>query len=231
MVHLFAWIVSLFFGSAEASAVSTADLSLPPGGCPFGCIASPSGVVYAVQANDVVWLAKVLKAESGPRFVEKETAATGWALVQSYAARLDRHGVQFLTLAEWVTNYSAACSKRWATGGRSYHPRITPRADRCRAALFDDLPRVWRDVTVDLLRGLIPCRTRGLVHVLARGFEASAAPDLIGPYYATTTTEHPGGNAYYATAESIVWPYGAVRLVPASLSNRVILSLASLSPQ
>ncbi len=199
----------------------------PRADCPMGCVVSPHGSVYRVTARDVYWLAKVVKAESGPRFVEAESSATAWALIQGFASRRDKDPDDGMTLAGWATSYSAACSRAWATGGTRYSPRITPRADKCRAATFADLPAKWRDFAVDVVRGRIPCKSAGLVHVLARGFEDSARDYLIGPWYATTEDVHPGGNAYYWTPETRRWPSWAVRILPASLPHRTILALAA----
>jgi len=192
---------------------------LPPGHiCPWGCISGADGSVYEITRNDITWIAKVSKAESGPRFVRAESSATIWAIVQNfYRVNGRRHRDDKLSLATFIQNYSAACSAAWATGGaKAPHPRITPRADRYRAMSWDEIPRRWRRFAVSFICGEVPNDSPGRVHVLARGFEDSAARTLFGPWYATTETQHPGGNAYYWTKETLGWERDEVRIVPAT---------------
>lgn len=229
MIALLLAFVSLFFqpvfrppeDQGVPAAVAHAD-------CPLGCVVGPSDWVYKVTPEDVAWLAKVVKMESGPRFVDAESSATAWALIQGFALRKEKDP-DGQTLAKYVRGYSAACSWKWSSDGTHYSPRITPRADRCRATGFSDLPPYWRDFAVDVLRGLYPNRVPGYFHVLARGFESSARDNLIGPVYATTEEQHPGGNAYYATAETRGWGYHTVYVLPAYLPHRAILAVAAVA--
>lgn len=209
---LTAIILTFWFAFVFPDAVPAPD----PQRCDYGCIVAGE-YTYRMTRNDLEWLARTVRAESGPRFVEAESSATAWAFVQGlvvtqrHRARHDR-----ISLATYVQNYSAACSKRWATGGTRYSPRITPRADRCRARGWDDLPLTWRKFAIGFLDGDVSNESPGYYHVLARGFEEYAGEHLIGPYYATSETEHPGGNAYYRTQETKHWTALSVRVVPAT---------------
>jgi hypothetical protein len=191
---------------------------LPPGmTCPYGCIVASDGWAYQMERNDLTWMAKLAMVESGPRFVREEASATVWAVIQNFV-RVNRHRneVDRLRFGTFVQNYSAALSKRWSSQGTRHHARITPRADRYRPLTWLDLPKRWRQFAVEVVCARVSNRSPGYVHVLARGFEERAAPDLIGPWYATTEDVHPGGNAYYAVPESRGWGPDEVRIVPAT---------------
>lgn len=185
--------------------------------CRYGCILY-GGVGDARERYEVTWadiemLAKVVRFESGPRFVPEEASATAWALVQGWAVVNGRRSTKDrIALAAYVGGYSAACSRTWASGGTKYSARITPRADRCRRTTWDDLPKPWREFATSFFVAQVPNRTPGLYHVLARGFERWAGPKLIGPYYATTEDRHPGGNAYYRTIETAAWTEETIRI-------------------
>jgi hypothetical protein len=184
--------------------------------CPLGCVVMAlqdhGGERYQVTSTDVFWLAKVVYREAGPRFRGREAGATAWALVQSWARDRRRRGGHGFSLAGWVQRYSAGCSRDWATGGTRYSPRITPRADACRALRWDQIPDQWQDFVEDFFAGRVPNDWPGVVHVLARGFERFAADDLSEPIYASDAA---GGNAYYRTDDTADWPVGLVRIIPA----------------
>lgn len=221
-VMLFLWLVAGVFSTPIPPAVSPVSVAAPTPppalDCPYGCIRGGETWQYVLSRSDLTWLAKMAKAESGPRFVVAESSATVWAIIQNFYRVNRRRGtLGQLSLGTFIQNYSAACSKAWATGGsRGFHARITPRADLYRAMKWKDLPVRWRRFATDVFCGRVPNRSPGLVHVLARGFEDSAARELFGPWYATTIHEHPGGNAYYWTEETRTWGPDMVRIVPAA---------------
>jgi hypothetical protein len=185
--------------------------------CTYGCIVYADDVVYEITRQDVTTIALLAKAESGPRFVHEESAATVWAMVSRFAelnarrARDDR-----MSLTELMRSYSAVLASTWRSGGKRYHPRITPRADAYADLGWDDMPTIWRLFAVEFIEGQVANRMPCIVHVLARGFENHADEDLIGPYYATSEEQHPGGNAYYSTGETRWWSPWEVRIVPAA---------------
>lgn len=183
--------------------------------CPLGCIHVADQPRYVVGQDDVLWMAKVTMREAGPRLIHAEASATAWAIVQGWARERTRRGGHGPSLAWYAQRYSAACSADWATGGTKYSPRITPRADACRAMEWWEIPDRWQNFVRDFFLGLMPCRTPGAYHVLARGFERWAADDLIGPIYVTTEEEYAGGNAYYKTDDTASWDRDLVRIVPA----------------
>jgi hypothetical protein len=184
--------------------------------CAYGCIVTTEQV-YELTRDDVTAIALLAKAESGPRFVREESAATVWAMVQRWAIVDARRPIaKCLSLSAVIRGYSAVLAETWRTGGKRYHPRITPRADSYVDVGWDDLPAVWRFFAVEFVGGEIPNRVPGVVHVLARGFESHADPELIGPFYASTEDEHPGGNAYYKTPATEWWAPWTVRIAPAT---------------
>ena len=184
--------------------------------CDYGCIVVADGTVYELGWLDVEAIALLAKAESGPRFVRDESAATVWAMVQRFVqVNMRRPTAKQITLSQSIRSYSAVLGSRWRTGADKYHPRITPRADSYAGIGWNDLSPVWRLFAVEVIRGEVPNEWPGVVHVLARGFEDAAAEHLLGPYYASTERQHPGGNAYYKTPETEWWTPWTVRLVPA----------------
>ncbi len=185
--------------------------------CAYGCIVVAGGMVYELSWSDVEYIALLAKAESGPRFVRDESSATVWAMVQRFVEiNMARPAAKRLTLAQSIRSYSAVLGSRWRTGGpKGYHPRITPRADAYTGVGWNDLPPIWRLFTEEFLDGQVDNEWPGVVHVLARGFEDAAADHLIGPFYASTAEEHPGGNCYFKTAETEFWAPWTVRIVPA----------------
>ena len=212
------WLLALLLGVLARPPDARA---LPkPGDCPLGCfsdtIPGSESPFYRVRPQDIVWLAKVLRQEAGPRLVKDEAAATAWALVQGWRRwNVGLPADRRLGIAAYVQNYSAACSKRWAPGGDRYSPRITPRAARCRAEKWVDIPGIWRDFAADFMRGLYPCHTPGLVHVLARGFEQFADDSLIGPIYVVPLAVYRGSSAFYATPDTAHWTTTTVALTVA----------------
>lgn len=185
--------------------------------CVYGCIVYGNGVVYEVTREDVTTIALLAKAESGPRFVHAESSATVWAMVQRFAELNERRPTaDRMSLTGLMRSYSAVLAGTWRTGGKKYHPRITPRADAYADLGWEDMPIVWRLFAVEFIEGQVTNDLPGCVHVLARGFESSAASYLIGPYYATTEDQHPGGNAYYKSEQTEWWAPWSVRVVPAT---------------
>ena len=80
------WLLALLLGVLARPPDARA---LPkPGDCPLGCfsdtIPGSESPFYRVRPQDIVWLAKVLRQEAGPRLVKDEAAATAWALVQGW---------------------------------------------------------------------------------------------------------------------------------------------------
>lgn len=209
------WLLGLLlapFESAEQIAVRAgAD-------CIYGCIVYAETAVYEITRQDVTTIALLAKAESGPRFVREESAATVWAMVSRFAElNAQRSRSSRMSLTSLMRSYSAVLGSQWRTGGpKGYHPRITPRADAYADIGWRDLARIWRLFAIEFTEGEVANAMPGVVHVLARGFEAAAADHLIGPFYASTSEQHPGGNAYYATPETRWWSTWDVRIVPAT---------------
>lgn len=192
------------------------------GKCVLGCVEIDNREPYVVTRDDVLWLTKVVYRESGPRFRREEASATMWTLVQGWTRDRMRRGWRGYSLARYVQRYSAACSEKWATGGTHYNPRITPRADRCRSMRWDEIPRVWFSLSNDFFHGRVLNKWPGAVHILARGFERFSDRTLIGPEYATDVEDHPGGNAYYRTLDTMEWGTESVRVVPANIDLRAL---------
>jgi hypothetical protein len=219
MLSMLIWMMlaPIFEGESAESIAMRAGAE-----CPYGCIVDGENHVYELTRDDVTAIALVAKAESGPRFVRNESAATVWAMVQRFAdANSHRCADDQLSLSSLIRRYSAVLNDRWRTGGRSYHPRITPRADSYTGMGWDDLQTVWQFFAIEFIEGEVANPLPGVVHVLARGFEEHANADLIGPFYASTKEQHPGGNAYYKTVETEWWAPWTVRVVPASLHLEV----------
>ena len=84
-----------------------------------------------------------------------------------------------------------------------------------RAEKWVDIPGIWRDFAADFMRGLYPCHTPGLVHVLARGFEQFADDSLIGPIYVVPLAVYRGSSAFYATPDTAHWTTTTVALTVA----------------
>lgn len=185
--------------------------------CLFGCIVEDTGRVHEMTREDVVSIALLARAESGPRFVPAESAATVWAMVQRFVeVNRRRPREDELSLSQVMRTYSAVLNDTYRTGGSKFHPRITPRADAYAGLGWNDMQRTWRLFAVEFASGWVDNPCPGCVHVLARGFEDSAAPDLVGPFYCSTAAQHPGGNAYYKTAETRWWTPLTVRVAPAT---------------
>jgi hypothetical protein len=193
------------------------EVSAAAASCTYGCLVyGEPGRVYEITREDLTVIGLLAKAESGPRFVRDESAATVWAMVQRFAKlNGQRARSELLSLAQVMRSYSAVLNGVWTTGSKRYHPRITARADSYVGVGWDELPEVWRFFAVEFVRGEVANKVPGCVHVLARGFERHAAEHLIGPFYASTEEKHPGGNAYYQTDETWWWPPWRVQVVRA----------------
>jgi hypothetical protein len=213
MLHSLLWFLAgLVYQPQPAEEIA----SLAGATCTYGCVVYADDVVYEITRQDVTTIALLAKAESGPRFVHDESAATVWAMVSRFAElNARRSRAERMSLTDLMRSYSAVLASTWRSGGKRYHPRITPRADAYADLGWEDLPSIWRMFAVEFIEGQVSNRMPGIVHVLARGFEENADEDLIGPYYASTEEQHPGGNAYYATADTRWWSPWEVRVVPA----------------
>ncbi len=214
---MWSYLVWALFGSFVGPAPAEVVVEQSGTECPWGCIVEDDGRVHQLAREDVVSIAMLAKAESGPRFVRDESAATVWAMVQRFVeCNRRRHAAEELTLTEVIRSYSAVLGDAWRSGGTKYHPRITPRADAYADVGWDDLHRTWRLFAIEFVSGWVENPCPGCVHVLARGFEESADSSLIGPYYFSTLAEHPAGNAYYKTSVTRWWTPWTVRVSPAT---------------
>jgi hypothetical protein len=177
--------------------------------CPFGCVVA-FGHASPVSAGDRLWLGRVLQVEVGVRFEAAELPATAWTLTQGWAAA--RSHRPRLTFSSYLTGYSAACSRAWATGGVRHSDRISPRATSCRSRPWERLRPSVRRFVDDFLAGRIPNLFPGWIHALAAGFERWAAPDLGPALYA----DLPADTAYFQTPETAGWQPWTVRIVGAT---------------
>lgn len=180
-----------------------------PERCPYGCV-EKDGARYTLTRDDVVWLARAAQCEVGDFIPRPEAKAALWALVQNHQRQLAIRPA--LTLAGLVTGYSACCSRRWATGGSRYHPRITPRADETRALRWRQIPRQTRAFVVDFLRWRYPNRWPGYVYVFTAGYESHADSRWIGPMY-VRPDDGRTRNAYYRDPSTAGWTAATVRIV------------------
>jgi hypothetical protein len=214
MLHALLW----FFAGLVYQPTPAADIAAAAGAtCTYGCVVYADDVVYEITRQDVTTISLLAKAESGPRFVRDESAATVWAMVSRFAEiNASRSRAERMSLTSLMRSYSAVLNTTWRTGGKRYHPRITPRADAYADLGWADLPTIWRFFAIEFIEGEVENKLPGVVHVLARGFEDHAAAHLIGPYYASTEAEHPGGNCYFKTEETEWWSPWEVRIVPAT---------------
>jgi hypothetical protein len=190
-------------------------LSLPgplqqtPDPCPRGCIVAP-GFAYAITRSDVLWTARMAHCEVETVIGTDDAPATMWALAQNFVRR---HNVgRRETFGAFVSSYSGCTSRRWATGGDKYSPRITPIADINRRLRWVDLPQTTRDFVRSFFHGEMPNRWPGWVYVWTHGWESHAGPRSIGPFYAVET-EH-SLNAYYKDRATMGWRSDTVRIVP-----------------
>jgi hypothetical protein len=178
--------------------------------CERGCIVGADGWAYEVTRDDLVWLTRSANCEIGSHLDTEDAPATMWALAQNFYRR---HLVgRQETLGEFVSNYSACTSKRWATGGSRYSPRITPIADANRRTRWRDLPQRTRDFVRSFLRNEIPNRWPGWCYVWTHGWEHHASPRIIGPYYAAEDVGR-SLNAYYKDPLTVWFMPWTVRIV------------------
>ena len=224
--------ILLFFVGLFVQAGSAEYGSPPATTCTYGCVAYGESSLYEITREDVTTIALLAKAESGPRFVARESAATVWAMVQRFAfLNLRRGASDPISLTGLMRSYSAVLSTKYRSDeGTVYHSRITPRADAYADIVWFDVPAVWRRFAASFIEGeVLDPLPPGCVHVLARGFEEQAADGLIGPFYASTAEEHPGGNAYYQVEATRHWSPGTVRVIPATAQFISLSSARSTS--
>ncbi len=214
MFWFLVWAVLGPFVAPDPAEVVAEDAGKP---CYYGCIVEDTGRVHEMTREDIVSVALLAKAESGPRFVPAESAATVWAMVQRFVeVNRRRPREEELSLSQVMRTYSAVLNDTYRTGGEKFHPRITPRADAYAGLGWNDMQRTWRLFAVEFASGWVDNPCPGCVHVLARGFEDAADSSLVGPFYCSTASEHPGGNAYYKTRETRWWTPWTVRIAPAT---------------
>jgi hypothetical protein len=178
--------------------------------CERGCIVGADGWVYEITRDDLVWTTRAAHCEIESVLDTDDAPATMWALTQNfYRGHLLGRTESF---GSFVSGYSACTSKRWATGGQFYSPRITPIADVNRRTRWNDLPQKTRDFVRSFFRGEMPNRWPGWCYVWTHGWEHHAAPRLIGPFYAATHGPR-SLNAYYMDPATKDWTPWTVRVV------------------
>ncbi len=185
--------------------------------CQRGCIVGP-GFVYELTRSDLVWTARMAHCEIETVLDSDDAPATMWSLVTNWTRRrlLGRHE----SFGSFVSSYSGCTSRRWATGGEFYSPRITPIADANRRTRWADLPQKTRDYVRSFFSGEIPNRWPGWCIVWTHGYESHAARGLIGPFLAVPDGDH-SLNAYYADKSTGHWTAATVRIIPATGASAV----------
>jgi hypothetical protein len=192
---------------SNAAAPVVADTLHDP--CPRGCIVAP-GLTYAITRDNLVWTARMANCEIANVTDTDDAPATMWALVTNFVRR--REAGRAESFGGFVQTYSGCTSKRWATGGDRYSPRITPIADVNRRLRWSQIPQRVRDFVRRFFRAEWPNRWPGWCWVWTRGWERMADPQHIGPYYAVEDAGQ-SLNAYYADPATVGWAADRIRIV------------------
>jgi hypothetical protein len=205
------WFLVYLLGPPPAAQVAVDAGKTCERGCIVGAI---DGWVYEITRDDLVWATRAAHCEIEIVLETEDAPATLWALTQNFYRRHLVGRVE--TFGEFVSMYSACTSRRWATGGDRYSPRVTPIADVNRRTRWRDLPQHTRNFVRSFFAAEIPNRWPGWVYVWTHGWERHAAPRLIGPYYAVPLDTEHSLNAYYSDPATKDWGIWTVRIAPAT---------------
>jgi hypothetical protein len=200
---------------AVAVLLALLRLSLPgplqqtPDPCPRGCIVAP-GFNYALSRDDLVWTARMASCEIANVLDTDEAPATMWSLVTNFTRRREAGRIE--SFGGFVSLYSGCTSRRWATGGDRYSPRITPIADVNRRTRWNDIRQDVRDFVHSFFRAEHPNRWPGFCWVWTAGWEKHADPRHVGPFYVVRD----GGqslNSYWKDPATVTWGADRIRIV------------------
>lgn len=127
---------------------------------------------YTLNDYDVVWLARALWKEGAPR------AAVGHTLLQRFAALYP----QYTTLSKFLRAYCQPLNPHWFPSGYRHKRKVTrlkklgknleakKEIDRAKRRIefsqtpWEDIPEQYRDLTLNLLKGLISNPVPKAVH-------------------------------------------------------------------